>query len=166
VSIIDHLTKRAHFLPLTEKGLTARTFAAKFTEFYIRLHAVPDMIVSDQDPCFIGDIWRALMHTLQVKHGILSVYHLQTDGQTDQVNHIISTYLRAFSRHNPDSWHDLLPIVEFAYNSSVHASTRKIPFELDLGYTPTVPIDTAVRNALNYTKTSRLDTMGISCARG
>jgi hypothetical protein len=55
VSIIDHLTKRVHFLPLTEKGLTAETFSKLFYEFYIRLHGVPDVIVSDQDANFLGD---------------------------------------------------------------------------------------------------------------
>jgi hypothetical protein len=80
VLIIDHLTKRAHFLPLTEKSLPARTFAAKFTQFYVRLHGIPDMIISDQDPRFMGDFWQSIKHTLQVKHGMSSAYHPQTDG--------------------------------------------------------------------------------------
>jgi hypothetical protein len=29
----------------------------KFCDFYIRLHGVPDMIVSDQDPKFMGKFW-------------------------------------------------------------------------------------------------------------
>lgn len=42
---IIHLTKRAHFLPLTEKGLTAEAFSKIFYDFYIRLHGIPDTIV-------------------------------------------------------------------------------------------------------------------------
>jgi hypothetical protein len=41
ISIIDHLTKRAHFIPTTEAGLTAENFAKLFCDFYIRLHGVP-----------------------------------------------------------------------------------------------------------------------------
>jgi hypothetical protein len=105
------------------------------------------------------------MHTFQVKLGILSAYHPQTDRQTEKVDHVISTYLRAFPRHNPNSWHKLLPMGEYAYNSSVHASTGKTPFELDLGYTPRLPIDIAICIALNYPKPSKLGTMAISFAQ-
>jgi hypothetical protein len=105
------------------------------------------------------------MHTFQVKLGMSSAYHPQTDGQTEKVNHVISTYLRAFARHNQDSWHKLLPMGEFAYNSSVHASTGKTPFELDLGYIPRLPIDIAIRTAFNHTKASKLGTITISFAQ-
>ena len=145
ITIVDHLTKRAHFIAAQESGLTAEKFATIFCETYVRLHGVPDTIVSDQDPRFMGDFWRSLMRTLKVRMGMSSAYHPQTDGQTEKVNHVVGTYLRAFSRHDPDNWDDVLPLGEFAYNASVHAATGKTPFELDLGYTPRMPIDRAVR---------------------
>ena len=148
VSVVDHLTKRAHFLPAVESGLTSEHFAKTFCDFYVRLHGVPDMIVSDQDPRFMGDFWQALMKTLKVSLGMSSAYHPQTDGQTEKVNNVIGVYLRAFSRHNPNNWDSLLPLGEFAYNASLHASTGKTPFELDLGYTPRLPIDLTIRQAL------------------
>ena len=89
------------------------------------------------------------MKILRVRLGMSSAYHAQTDGQTEKVNHVIGNYLRAFSRHEPDNWDDLLPLGEFSYNSSVHASTGKTPFELDLGYTPRMPIDVKIRTALD-----------------
>ena len=101
--------------------------------------------MSDRDPRFMSDFWKSLMATLKVRLGMASAYHPQTDGQTEKVNHAIATYLRAFTRHCPDNWDDLLPLGEFAYNSSVHASTGKTPFELDLGYIPRIPIDVSIR---------------------
>lgn len=163
VSIVDHLTKRAHFLSTTESGLTSEAFAKTFCNFYIRLHGVPDVIVSDQDPRFVSDFWQALMAILKVRLGIASAYHPQTDGQTEKVNHVIGTYLRAFSRQNPDEWDDLLPLGEFAYNSSVHISTGKSPFELDLGYIPRLPIDITIRAALGR-GTSRLERRALTFA--
>lgn len=77
-----------------------------------------------------------------------SAYHPQTDGQTEKANHVIGTYLRAFSRHDPDNWDDTLPFGEFSYNASVHAATGKTPFELDLGYTPRMPIDLTIPAAI------------------
>jgi len=37
-------------------------------------------------------------------------------------------YLRAFCNYEQDNWVDLLPLAEFAYNNSMHASTRMTPF--------------------------------------
>jgi hypothetical protein len=93
----------------------------------------------------MSDFWKSLMATLKVRLGMASAYHPQTDGQTEKVNHVIGTYLRAFTRHCPNNWNELLPLGEFAYNSSVHASMGKTPFELDLGYNPRVPIDVSIR---------------------
>jgi hypothetical protein len=148
ITIVDHLTKRAHFLPATEAGLSADAFAKLFVDFYLRLHGVPDVIVSDQDPRFLSDFWTVLTKLLGVKLGMSSPYHPQTDGQTEKVNHIVGTYLRAFARQSPDTWSDLLPLCEFSYNSSLHTTTGKTPFELDLGYTPRTPLDLQLRSVI------------------
>jgi len=37
-------------------------------------------------------------------------------------------YLRAFCNYEQDNWVELLPLGEFAYNNSVHASRRMTPF--------------------------------------
>jgi len=88
------------------------------------------------------------MKTMGVTSAMSSAYHPQTDGQTEKVNHVIGTYLRAFSRHDPNRWDDMLPMGEFAYNSSTHAATGNSPFELDLGYLPRMPVDVVVRAAI------------------
>ena len=163
VSVIDHLTKRAHFWPAKEGGLTSEAFAGMFCRKYVSLHGVPDVIVSDQDARFVSEFWRSLMRTLGVKMAMSSAYHPQTDGQTEKVNHVIGTYLRAFSRHDPDRWDEILPLGEFAYNSSVHAATGSSPFELDLGYTPRMPVDVVVRAAVG-TGTGRRMESGLSFA--
>ena len=49
--------------------------------------------------------------------------------------------LRGFINHPQDNWEKLLPAVEFAYNSSVQASTGQTPFFLDMGRQPLSPLD-------------------------
>jgi hypothetical protein len=44
-------------------------------------------------------------------------------------------------------WYNLIPLFEFAYNSSVHATTKQIPFEVDLGRIPNNPL-TSIGNSL------------------
>ena len=51
---------------------------------------------------------------------------------------MMEAYLRAFVNYKLDNWAKLLPIAEFAYNNTKHASTGYTPFELNCGYHPRV----------------------------
>ncbi|KAG8482833.1 hypothetical protein CXB51_024109 [Gossypium anomalum] len=67
--------------------------------------------------------------------------HPQTDGQTEVVNRVISTLLRAIVRKNLKSWEECLPHIEFAYNRTVHFATKFSPFEIVYGFNPLSPLD-------------------------
>ena len=49
--------------------------------------------------------------------------HPQTDGQTERVNRVVGDILRSICADTPKSWSLMLPIVEFALNNAVRAST-------------------------------------------
>jgi hypothetical protein len=53
--------------------------------------------------------------------------HPQTDGQTERANRVLEEILRSYV-HSFESWSEFLPMVEFAINNSVHASTGHTPF--------------------------------------
>ena len=40
-----------------------------------------------------------------------------------------------------DDWAEWLPLVEFAYNNRIHASTRRMPFEMDSGQHPRMGVE-------------------------
>src|SRR4051812_38451822 len=65
----------------------------------------------------------------------------QTDGQTKVVNWTLSTMLRAVSKSNLKMWEECLPHIEFAYNLSLHSTTKMCPFETVYGFLPRAPID-------------------------
>ena len=48
----------------------------------------------------------------------------QTDGQTEVVNRMLSTMLRAVLKKNKKMWEECLPHIEFAYNRSLHSTTK------------------------------------------
>ena len=67
---------------------------------------------------------------------MLTVFHPQTDGQTDRLNQTIEAYLRAFVSREQDDWVVLLPMAEFAYNNSVTMGNGVSPFYANYGFHP------------------------------
>jgi hypothetical protein len=49
--------------------------------------------------------------------------------------------LRAIIQKNLKSWEECLPLVEFAYNRTVHSTTGFSPFEIVYGFNPLTPMD-------------------------
>ncbi|GJT04655.1 putative reverse transcriptase domain-containing protein [Tanacetum coccineum] len=56
-------------------------------------------------------------------------YHLETDGQSKRTIQTLEDMLRACVINFGSSWDRHLPIVEFSYNNSYHASIKAAPFE-------------------------------------
>ena len=58
-----------------------------------------------------------------------TAFHLQTDGQSERTIQMLEDMLRACVLDLKGSWEKHLPLVEFAYNNSYHASTQMAPYE-------------------------------------
>jgi hypothetical protein len=67
--------------------------------------------------------------------------HPQTDGQTKVVNRTLSTILWAILKTNLKLWEECLPHIEFAYNRSIHSTTKISLFQVVYGFNPCAPID-------------------------
>ena len=73
---------------------------------------------------------------LKVTCNLSSDYHPQTDGQAERTNQTLEQYLRCFLSYQQDDWADILHFAEFAYNNSIHSSTRVTPFYAYTCYHP------------------------------
>ena len=51
-------------------------------------------------------------------------------------------------------WSTLLPALELAYNTSVHSSTGKTPFEIERGWNVRFPRDIIRKNTINMHPTA------------
>lgn len=139
VVFVDRLTKRCHFAP-TRTRCTGRDVATIFVEHVFRHHGLPRRIVSDRDPRFTGAFWKEVFHLLGTKLQMSTAQHPQTDGQTERTNRVLEESLRHFVNYRQNNWDALLPLVEFAVNNSVQASTGYSPFFLDMGRNPNTPV--------------------------
>ncbi|WVZ64328.1 hypothetical protein U9M48_013864 [Paspalum notatum var. saurae] len=109
----------AHFIPC-HKTDDASHIADLFFHEIVRLHGLPYAIVSDSDAKFLSHFWRSLWNKLGTKFF-----------QTKVVNRTLSTMLRAVLKTNLKMWKEYLPHIEFAYNRSVHSTTKFSPFQVN-----------------------------------
>ncbi|GJZ27255.1 putative reverse transcriptase domain-containing protein [Tanacetum coccineum] len=58
-----------------------------------------------------------------------TAYHPQTDGQSERTIQTLEDMLRAYVIDFGSSWDRHLPLVEFSYNNSYHASIKAAPYE-------------------------------------
>ena len=71
----------------------------------------------------------SLLSALGTRLDISTAYHPQTDGQSERTIQTLEDMLRACVLDFGKSWEPHLPLVEFSYNNSYHASIKAAPFE-------------------------------------
>jgi hypothetical protein len=133
--IVCRLTGMIHLIPTTTK-VRASELAYIFLKEIVRLHGVPDTIISDRDSKFTSKFWQELHRLLGTKLLMSTAFHPQTDGSTERANRTILQVLRTLVQDNQLDWVSKLPLVEFAVNSSVNSSSGFAPFELNYGFMP------------------------------
>jgi len=125
--IVDRPTKMAIYLPC-RKDIDSPELARMFFEHVICKHGVPDNIITDCGTQFTSRFWARVCSHLSINHRLSTAFHPQTDGQTERQNQTMERHLRAFCNYEQDNSVELLPLAKFAYNNSLHASTRMTPF--------------------------------------
>ncbi|GJR43243.1 putative reverse transcriptase domain-containing protein [Tanacetum coccineum] len=98
--IVDRLTKSAIFIPMRETNPMER-----LARMYLKEKA------------------------LGTNLDMSTVYHPQTDGQSERTIQTLEDKLHACVIDFGNGWVKHLPLVEFSYNNSYHASIKAAPFE-------------------------------------
>nr|GEV31953.1 putative reverse transcriptase domain, ribonuclease H-like domain, aspartic peptidase domain protein [Tanacetum cinerariifolium] len=126
--IVDRLTKSAHFLPMREDDSMDKLTKLYLKEVVTR-HGIPISIISDRGPRFASNFWSAFQKALGTQLDMSTAYHPQTNGQSERTIQILEDMLRACVIDFGNCWERHLPLVEFSYNNSYHASIKAAPFE-------------------------------------
>jgi transposase InsO family protein len=137
------LTKERHFSPCkaTDEGTTAEATAEMLIRDVIRLHGLPDTVVSDRGPQFISEVWRHLCRILQIQTKLSTAFHPETDGQTEAENKEMERYLRTYVDYLQIDWKKWLALAEFACNNAPSATTKISPFFANKGFNPRMSFD-------------------------
>jgi len=96
--VCDRLFKMTHFVAMTEETL-AEGLARLFRNNIWKLHGLLESVVSDRRLQFAAELTKELDKMLGIETKLLTAFHLQTDGQTKQMNQELEQYLQFFVDH-------------------------------------------------------------------
>nr|GFC82241.1 reverse transcriptase domain-containing protein [Tanacetum cinerariifolium] len=92
--IVDRLTKSTIFTPIRETD-----HMDKLERIYLKKvvtgHKIPVSIISDRDPRFASNFWRSLQNALGTRLDMSTVYHPETNSQSERTIQTFEDMLRA-----------------------------------------------------------------------
>ncbi|MBW0516654.1 hypothetical protein O181_056369 [Austropuccinia psidii MF-1] len=120
-------------------------------------------IISDRDPKFTSALWTNLHKLLGTKLSFSTAYHPQTDGLAKRMIQTLEYMIKRFCAYVLEfkdsdgfthDWCTLIPALELACKTSIHASTHKTPSMLEKGWNPKLPVDTLKKDLVDIHTTS------------
>ena len=128
----DYFTKWDEAIPLQDQ--TAAPIARQLTKLFAT-YGQPEILHSDQGRNFESTVLAQTLEAFGVKKSRTTAYNPQGDGMVERFNRSLLQLLRAYVDKEND-WEQYLPLVLYAYRTSVHTSTECSPFLLMFGCHP------------------------------
>nr|GEX12714.1 putative reverse transcriptase domain-containing protein [Tanacetum cinerariifolium] len=126
--IVDRLTKSAHFLPIRENDPMDK-LARLYLDRIVTRHGTPISIICDHDGRFTSNFWKSFQKALGTNLDMSTAYHPETDRQSERTIQTLKDMLWAWVIDFGKGWVKHLPLVEFSYNNSYHASIKVAPYK-------------------------------------
>jgi len=96
--VYDKLSKMMHFVATIER-MSVEELVRLFRNNIWKLHRLLESVVSDRGLQFAAELTKELNRMLGIKTRLLTAFHPQTDGQTEQMNQELEQYLQFFINH-------------------------------------------------------------------
>ncbi|GKA03724.1 putative reverse transcriptase domain-containing protein [Tanacetum coccineum] len=126
--IVDRLTKSALLLPMREIDPMEKLVKIYLKEVVTR-YEIPVSIISDRDGRFVSNFWRSLQKALGTTLAMSAGIIIRSRRDKMDEDFKLEDMLRACVIDFGKGWVKHLPLVEFSYNNSYHASIKAAPFE-------------------------------------
>ena len=136
--IVDMATRWVEAIPL--RDITSERICNSLLSVFTR-YGFPSVILSDNGTQFVSQITNAFNRMLEISQVFSARYHPQSNGCIERLNQTIKLMLKKVTVDKPAEWDIYLPMVLFAYRSSIHQSTGFTPFEMLFGKNPKTPLD-------------------------
>ncbi|MBW0500705.1 hypothetical protein O181_040420 [Austropuccinia psidii MF-1] len=120
-------------------------------------------IISDRNPKFTSALWTNLNKLLGTKILFSTTYHPQTYGLAERMIQTLEDMIIRFCAYGLEledsngfthDWHTLIPALELAYKTSIHAPTGKNPAMLQKGWNPKLQFDTLKKDLVDIHQNS------------
>src|SRR5438046_96352 len=119
---------------LYKEGSTAKHLVYMLQRMVIAVHKMPEVIISDRGATYTSKFWQTIIAQLGIKHKYLTVFHPQTDGQTERMNQTVEQYLRAYINYEQNDWVNHLPMAQYAYNNVENEKIKMLLFFANYDY--------------------------------
>ncbi|CAF3703503.1 unnamed protein product, partial [Adineta steineri] len=139
ISLTDVLSK--FVIAKAVKDCSAATTVDFLTKDVILRYGTPTCILTDNGTHFTSQHTNNLFQKLGVTHLYTTAYHPQTNGQIERFNATMDGKIAALCNERRTNWDEILQYVTFNYNTSIHATTKQIPFEMMHGRQVILPFD-------------------------
>nr|GEY08309.1 reverse transcriptase domain-containing protein [Tanacetum cinerariifolium] len=103
--------------------------ARLYLDMIVARHEIPVSIICDRDGRLTSNFWKSFQKALGTDLSMSTAYHPETDGQSERTIQTLEDMLRACVIDFRKGWVKHLPLAEFSYNNSYHASIKAEPYE-------------------------------------
>ncbi|MBW0554318.1 hypothetical protein O181_094033 [Austropuccinia psidii MF-1] len=160
--IVDRLSKTPIFLPC-HKDDTAMDKALLIWNRVVSWTGIFTNILSDRDPKFTSALLTNHHQLFGTKLSFSTPYHPQIDGLAERMIQTLEDMVRRFCTYGLEfkdcdgfthDWCTLLPALELAYKTSIHASTNQTSAILEKGWNPKLPQDSLRKDLIEIHPTA------------
>lgn len=136
LTLQDDLTKFVVLkaTPTTETALVAKHLISIFCQY-----GIPESIRTDQGSAFCSNLIKEITTYLGIKKVECSPYHPESNGALERTHGSIKQSLRFQINCDRSNWDEFIDITGYSFNTAIHSSTGKTPFELLFGIKPRLP---------------------------
>lgn len=149
LTLQDDLTKFSQAYPIPNHE--SKTIANIIVTEFICKFGIPKSILSDQGPDFTSALMKDIAKLFRIKQINCSAYHPQSNGALERSHCTLADYLKHFVNDKQTDWDRWVDFAMFSYNTSVHTSTKYMPFELLFGIKPNIPASLTAKPEFKYT---------------
>ncbi len=116
------------------------------------VYGIPESVLSDNGKEFRSKVWDAVCVLLDIDRINTVPYHPEGNGNSERDVQTTKMMIRAYVDYDQLDWDLNLPKLSFAYNSSIHETTKIEPFYAMFLRHARIPIDCFFPNTYEYSR--------------